>query len=128
MNLRTLLITTGTVDLGTRKKMKPISSKRAKAVAIPPRVKRKVAERDEIDGWTCCVVCGSPKGIPEAHYIPRSKGGLGIEKNIVTLCRPCHYKFDFGNKEDRSAIGSRIKEYLESIYPDWNEEELVYKK
>ena len=108
--------------------MKAISSKRAKAVAIPTKVKKRVAERDEIDGWNCCVVCGSPNGLPEAHYIPRSKGGLGIEENIVTLCRPCHYKFDFGDREERIKIGERIKEYLMDIYPDWNEESLVYKK
>ena len=101
---------------------------RTKAVSIPTKVKHRVAERDQIDGWTCCVVCGSPNGLPESHYIPRSKGGLGIEENIVTLCRPCHYKFDFGDIEEKKQIGGRIKEYLQSIYPDWSEERLVYKK
>jgi len=108
--------------------MKPISSRRAKAVAIPTKVKKRVAERDEIDGWTCCVNCGSPNGLPEAHYIARSDGGLGIEQNIVTLCRDCHNKFDFGRREERIEIGNHIKEYFMSIYPDWNEEDLIYKK
>ena len=103
-------------------------NQRTKAVSISPKVKRIVAERDSIDGWACCIICGSPNGLPEAHYIPRSKGGLGIEENIVTLCRPCHHKFDFGLPEEKQKIGNRIKEYLEGIYPDWNEGDLIYKK
>lgn len=108
--------------------MRNISSKRAKAVAIPTSVKRKVAERDEIDGWTCCVICGSPNGLPEAHYISRANGGLGIEENIVTLCRPCHFRFDFGSPQDKEEIGLTIKQYLMSKYEGWNEERLVYEK
>lgn len=105
-----------------------LSSKRAKACAIPTNVKRKVAERDEIDGWTCCVICGSPAGLPEAHFISRANGGLGIEENIVTLCRPCHYRFDNGTREERNAIRETLRQYLKSKYENWNEERLVYRK
>lgn len=81
-----------------------------------------------------CVVCGNTHNVmPNAHYIPRSKGGLGIAENIVTLCtelteNQCHRRFDFGTAEERKAIGGMIKRYLQAHYPDWKEEELVYRK
>ena len=108
--------------------MKPLSSKRAKACAIPVGVKCAVAARDAIDGWVCCVLCGSNEAIPEAHYIPRSKGGLGIERNILSLCRRCHRLLDQGTREEREFLKKQAKDYLMSKYPDWNEEELYYKK
>ena len=100
--------------------------KRTKALAISPKVKKIVAERDQINGWTCCVLCGSPYGLPEAHYISRAQGGLGIEENIVTLCRTCHDRYD--NSEYRNEIKEILRQYLKSKYPDWTEERLVYEK
>ena len=103
--------------------MKRISSKRAKATQISNKVRRVVYERDN----GLCVVCGR-QGFPEAHYVPRSAGGLGIEQNIVCLCRDCHTKFDFGDGETCQLMGEAIKAYLQSKYPDWNEDDLVYRK
>lgn len=103
--------------------MKPLSSKRAKACAISQKTKKAVYERDN----GLCVVCGK-RGLPEAHYIPRSHGGLGIEQNIATLCRRCHYEFDFGTPHNRDAIGYIISCHLKKHYPDWNERDLIYKK
>lgn len=108
--------------------MKNLSGKRAKACAISKKTKRIVAERDSLDGWPCCVVCGSPNARPEAHYISRANGGLGIPENIVTLCRRCHDEYDNGTAEERRNIGERIATYLKSYYPDWDEEKLVYRK
>ena len=105
-------------------------SKRAKALDISKKVKEKVFARDRGK----CVVCGNSYNVmPNAHYIPRSKGGLGIEQNVVTLCteltyNKCHRKFDFGTKEEREKIGLFIREYLKSKYKNWNEEDLYYKK
>lgn len=107
-----------------------MKSKRSKATDISMAVKRKVFERD--DGR--CVVCGNYCNVmPNAHYIPRSKGGLGIEENIVTLCteltpNKCHRKYDFGTKEERNQIKRIIRKYLQSKYDNWDEEKLVYKK
>lgn len=104
--------------------MKNISSKRAKALAISKKTKEKVFERDNHK----CVLCGSPYGLPEAHYIRRSRGGLGIEQNIVTLCRICHTMYDFGTIVERDIIRQRLREYLKGCYPDWSESDLYYEK
>ena len=105
-------------------------SKRAKACDIPARVKQEVWERDK----GCCVLCGaSVNTAPNAHYISRAHGGLGIPENIVTLCTGfgpgrCHDRYDNGTREEREAMGRRIRAYLQSQYPDWDESRLIYKK
>lgn len=105
-------------------------SRRAKACDITQITKLEVWERDN----GRCVVCGNMRNVmPNAHYIPRSKGGLGIPQNIVTLCtelteNKCHRRFDFGSREEREEIGGKIREYLQSKYPDWDEEKLYYRK
>ena len=59
---------------------------RKKAVAIPPDVKKRVSERDSFDGWPCCILCGSAEGQPNAHVIPRSDNGMGIEpEQLIVL-------------------------------------------
>lgn len=101
-------------------------SRRAKKCDITQKVKEIVWERDNHR----CIICGNPAAMPNAHYIRRSHGGLGIPENVVTLCtmNGCHDKFDNGSREESEAIGAQIKDYLMSIYPDWNEEDLIYKK
>ena len=99
-----------------------MKSKRSKACNIPQSVKMKVWERDNGK----CIACASHYAFPNAHYIPRSKGGLGIEENIVTLCLICHREYDFTDK--RKDIGIKIKSYLKAKYFDWNEEKLIYRK
>jgi hypothetical protein len=94
--------------------MKNLSSKRAKSTQISTRTKKTVYERDN----GLCVVCGR-RGVPDAHYIPRSKGGLGIEQNIVTLCRECHDRFDHGDSYDMGVIGTMVRMHLMDMYPDW---------
>ena len=97
-------------------------SKRAKATDISPNVKEKVWERDDHR----CIICGSPYAMPNAHYIRRSQGGLGIEQNVVTLCTRCHNDFD--NGRCREEYGEIIRDYLKSKYPNWNEDELIFRK
>lgn len=108
-----------------------MKSKRAKATDIPMSVKKKVWERDN----HCCVVCGNNYNVmPNAHIVPRSKGGLGIETNVVTLCtlltdNKCHHKYDNGAKEEKERIDYIICNYMKSIYGDsWNKESQKYKK
>ena len=93
-----------------------------KAVDITRDTKLAVYLRDN----GCCVFCGSNQGIPNAHFIPRSHGGLGVERNILTLCTECHHKFD--NTAERKRMAEFFRSYLESKYPDWDQEKLYYKK
>jgi len=110
--------------------MKYRSSKRAKACAIPSDVKDRVWERDE----GRCVWCrmsgkysGWP-GMPEAHFISRARGGLGIEENILTLCRPDHQLFDHGTPETRTFMTQQFRDYLMEHYEDWDETKLIYRR
>lgn len=99
-----------------------MKSKRAKACDISQAVKKKVWERDQEQ----CIVCHNPQAMPNAHYIPRSHAGLGIEQNIVTLCQTCHHNYD--NTDKRPIYKEYIRNYLKSKYADWSEENLIYKK
>lgn len=106
-----------------------MKSTRSKATDISESVKQRVWERD----GGRCVVCGSHIAMPNAHYIPRSKGGLGIEENIITLCTSmtpnhCHERFDKGTQKEREQIRKIIRSYLQEKYSNWNEEDLVYHK
>lgn len=102
-----------------------MKSKRSKATDIPMSVKNKVWERDNHH----CIICGNPYAMPNAHFISRAHGGLGIEENIVTLCQDCHHSFDNGkNKERKEYIRHNIEAYLSQHYPNWSIDSLIYKK
>lgn len=100
-----------------------MKTKRSKACDIPQAVKHKVWERD----GERCIICGSPTAMPNAHYIGRAQGGLGVEQNIVTLCQTCHHAYD--NSPKRPVYREYIKKYLIDKYgAGWDEEKLVYNK
>lgn len=63
-----------------------------------------------------------------AHFINKSQGGLGIEENGVLLCRYHHHHLDNSNKGLREEMLSIMEEYLKSLYPNWDKENLIYKK
>lgn len=93
-----------------------------KATSIPTSVKWAVFCRDNCR----CVLCGSFFGEPVAHVVRRSKGGMGIEQNVVTLCPDCHRSYDQG--QNRKALYARLVAYMKGFYPDWNREDMIYKK
>ena len=105
-----------------------MKSKRSKATDISAKVKEVVWERDK----GLCAVCGNGHNVmPNAHYISRAKGGLGIEQNIVTLCtnltdNKCHHRYD--NTVEHDEIGEIIKQYLISKYANWENVNLIYDK
>lgn len=101
-------------------------NRRTKALQISPETKQAVAERDSIDGCPCCIFCGAPHGLPEAHFIPRSQGGLGIEQNILTVCRPCHDKLDRGPTSEQ--LHEFAWSYLLEKYGDLDVRDLVYQR
>lgn len=94
---------------------------RTKKTQIPRAVKLAVWERDGGQ----CVICGSGRAFPDAHFIARAQGGRGVEQNIVTLCCRCHAEYD--NSENRPVIRQYLREYLAGIYPGWDESKLVVK-
>ena len=96
-----------------------------KACEIPPEVKAKVWERD----GECSVLSGKwvPVECACCHYIARKPDlGLGIEQNIVTLTPEEHDAYDKTVK--RKDIREKLRLYLQSKYPDWDESKLVYRK
>lgn len=104
---------------------------RTTALGIPRRVKAAVAERDSVEGWPCCILCGRPSPARNplafscAHYISRAQGGLGIEENILTLCWPCHQEYDgTGRQELRPILARHLREH----YDGWEESKLTYQK
>lgn len=97
--------------------------KRTKATGIPLRVKAAVIRRD----GSCCIFCGKYQMHPDmAHYIGRAHGGLGIEENLVTACRKCHEEMD--NGKHRQIYREIARERLTSVYADWDEDRIVYRK
>lgn len=95
--------------------------KRTRACGIPKEVKLIVYERDH----ERCIFCGAP-GLPEAHVIPRSHGGLGVPQNIITVCRSCHDKLD--NSTNRQQMLDVAVGYLGSYYPNISQTDVIYQK
>lgn len=95
--------------------------KRTKACEISKKTKLIVYERD----GGCCIFCGKI-GLPEAHVIPRSHGGLGCPENIITVCRSCHDKLD--NSTERKKMLFFAIKYLKRFYPEWKKEDFIFDK
>lgn len=92
---------------------------------IPKSIKEKVWERD----LHHCIICGRyvPLFFANAHFIPRSAGGLGIEENIFTACEYCHREQDNGlNSKDYDEV---VENYLKNKYgSEWDKTKLIYTK
>ena len=87
-----------------------MKSKRSKACDISQKTKRIVWERDH----ERCIFCGSHQAMPNAHVLPRSKGGLGVPENIVTACWQCHEAMDHSSQRERML--KQANHYLDEIY------------
>lgn len=110
------------------KKYKPLKGKKhaqTKETEIPKSIKLKVWNRDH----KRCIFCGKylSWNYANAHLIPRSAGGLGIEQNIFTACDFCHREQD--NGFNTTEYTKDAEAYLKSIYgKNWSKEKLIYKK
>ena len=62
------------------------------------------------------------------HFVNKSAGGLGVERNGAIGCRYHHSLLDNGNKGIREELLGLFKQHLQSHYIDWNEEELYFNK
>ena len=98
--------------------------KRTKATSISMEVKIAVWERDKHR----CIYCMRyvPYNFSNSHFIKRSQGGMGIEKNIVTACPDCHRRYD--NGYEYKAMYNYTKRYLEKFYGNLDIEKLKYNK
>lgn len=101
-------------------------SGRTQATKITTNTYNIVFERDK--GCVLCLALGIHKNLLKGginvlechHYTSRGKLGLGIEQNLVMLCKYHH--------QEETKYREEIKKYLQSKYPNWNEEDLKYKK
>lgn len=107
-------------------------SKRTKACDFVQKERKQIMERD-----TGCIFCRMRYRMERAdsyntsikeimHYIPRSQGGLGIGKNAAVGCKYHHLMLDEG--EHRKEMLELFKKYLQGMYQDWSEADLVYHK
>ena len=94
------------------------------ATGISAEVRATVYARDSWDGCPCCIKCGRP--YPQVHhYIERSRGGLGVEQNLVCLCADCHYEL---HNSKYQTLSEFVRLYLKNKYPDWDERKIVEDK
>ena len=89
---------------------------------ISKRIRERIVERDN----GRCVLCWSGYGVQIAHVVPRSRGGRGIETNLVLLCAICHDRYDHTVR--RPEMREQIVEYLTDIYGEWEERDQIYHK
>lgn len=107
------------------KKIKGKKHKQTKKTEIPKKVKMAVWNRDQHK----CIFCGKlvAWNYANAHYIPRSAGGLGVEENIFTACEDCHREQD--NGLNTKLYTDKAENYLRTYYGlNWTIEKLIYKK
>ena len=115
----------GAKEFKELKKTKKKKHERTKKTEIPMNVKIEVWNRDNHK----CIFCGIDVDMfyANAHFIPRSAGGLGVAKNIITACPKCHNEQDNGLNTKEYDL--KAESYLKSIYGDnWTKNDLVYKK
>lgn len=106
-------------------------SKRSKATEFDAKTRQLIRQRDGK-----CIFCKMGKyGKSECdwiidimHYVPRSAGGLGIKENGALGCRWHHSLMDNGNKGIRLEMLEDMEAYLKSWYPEWNKDNLIYRK
>lgn len=110
-------------------------SKRARATEFTDSARVQIVHRDKAK----CIFCemnyqmAADKDwqmqIKEImHYIPRSKGGLGIPENAAVGCRYHHNMLDNGHDGHREEMLQMFQGYLRSKHKGWNEEKLIYNK
>ena len=108
-----------------RTEIKGKKHKQTKETEISTYVKEAVWYRDKKE----CIFCHKKVGVffANAHLVPRSAGGLGIEENLFTACDDCHREQDNGLKSKQYT--DYAEQYLKSCYgPTWDKHNLVYSK
>jgi hypothetical protein len=99
--------------------------RKTEALKISTETYNKVYERDK-----GCIICkkaihpkiieGNYAPLECHHFVSRAKLGMGIEENLVMLCKYHHL--------EETTYRKDIEKYLKKQYPHWNRERLVFKK
>ena len=108
--------------------------KRTKALQFDGKTRRTIEDRDQ-----GCIFCRMGYHMQAAseleyqildtmHIVPKSQGGLGVEKNGVLGCRYHHTLLDNGNKGLRSTMMQYIETYMKDKYQGWDKSDLIYHK
>ncbi len=111
-------------------------SKRSRACEFVTKSRRAIKRRDG-----GCIFCQLGYMLPPEdefylsthnyqimHYIPRSKGGLGIPENGAVGCLWHHNMLDNGNDGLRDDMLTIFEAYLRARYEDWDKRNLTYDK
>ena len=113
----------------------PKRSKQARAREFNAASRQIIKERDLYQCIFCCmeyhmedVTWYGQQLQSIMHYIPRSRGGLGIPQNGALDCQSHYEMLDNGNKGRREEMPQMFRQYLQDHYPDWNEDALIYNK
>lgn len=110
-------------------------SKQAKAHEFSRQARKEIVSRDNGE----CIFCKLQYAMDGSgwesrqmsgimHYIPRSRGGLGIPQNGALGCKWHHEMLDNGNRGNREEMLAIFREYLKGHYPGWDKKKLVYDK
>jgi hypothetical protein len=99
-----------------------------------PDVKSKICKRDNHQ----CLFCKLKHHIENynansidwlfhevEYYVPGSKNGLGIEQNGFEICR--HHQRNYNDPKFRMEMLIIVRDYLKSIYKDWNKENILFR-
>ena len=115
--------------------MKARSSRAAKAHEFSQKSREEIFLRD----LGQCIFCRNKYHMEEAtwlgkemlsvmHFVPRSKGGLGIPENGALGCAYHHDMLDNGYRGRREEMLEIFGNYLRNKYPGWDEGRLTYDK
>ena len=97
-----------------------IKSKRSLATLIPKPIRHNVLVRDK----GRCIVCGSMHQLECHHLVPRSLGGMGVENNLLMLCKTHHSELHNGVGD----INIIVRSYMEQTYEDITDKDRKYDK
>ena len=111
-------------------------SRRSRACEFSAKARREIKERD--GGCIFCRLGYMPPPEDEfylsthtyqiMHFIPRSKGGLGIPENGAVGCIWHHGMLDNGSSGLRDDMLVIFEAYLRARHEDWDRKRLIYDK
>ena len=67
---------------------------------------------------TFCAACGSKDDLQHHHLVTRSEGDSDDERNLITLCDPCHAKLR-ERRSDGPTAADRLNEAAGSQGRPW---------